>query len=164
MLVSGRTGYWEVWCGSLRAYFDRQLVSVTLLPALGQRQTMTVTLLPLTSFMTEVSCVTLVHHGGQRHNYHGARVWPLNWAFILGLKKVQHGYRQNRYSNSKTKLILYCLNRLQILRGAFKKKKRHLVTSCKKVGGGLVQIIFSNVWEKMTNYKEGGGLRAVVTI
>ena len=51
-----------------------------------------------------------------------------------------------------------------LVRGALKKKTAYLVTSCKKVGGGLVQIIFSNVWEKMTNYKEGGGLRAVVTI
>ena len=31
------------------------------------------------------------------------------------------------------------------------------MTSYKKVGGGLVQIILLNFWERMTNYKEGGG-------
>ena len=30
------------------------------------------------------------------------------------------------------------------------------MTSYKKVGGGLVQIILFNFWERMTNYKEGG--------
>ena len=38
-----------------------------------------------------------------------------------------------------------------------KNKTAYLVKRCKKVGGGLVQIIFSNVCEKMTNYKGGGG-------
>ena len=31
------------------------------------------------------------------------------------------------------------------------------MTSYKKVGGGLVQIILFNFWERMTKYKEGGG-------
>ena len=31
------------------------------------------------------------------------------------------------------------------------------MTLYKKVGGGLVQIILFNFWERMTNYKEGGG-------
>jgi len=38
------------------------------------------------------------------------------------------------------------------------------MTSYKKVGGGLVQIILFNFCERMTNYKEGGWLLAVVTI
>ena len=38
------------------------------------------------------------------------------------------------------------------------------MTSYKKVGGGLVQIILFNFCERMTNYKEGGGLWALVTI
>ena len=47
------------------------------------------------------------------------------------------------------------------LRGALK-KTGYLVKSCKKVGGGLVQIIIFNVREKVTNYQEGGGFWAVV--
>ena len=38
------------------------------------------------------------------------------------------------------------------------------MTSYKKVGGGLVQIILFNFCERMTNYKEGGWLLALVTI
>ena len=37
------------------------------------------------------------------------------------------------------------------------------MTSYKKVGGGLVQIILFNFWERMTKYKEGGRLWALVT-
>ena len=38
------------------------------------------------------------------------------------------------------------------------------MTSYKKVGGGLVQIILFNFCERMTNYKERGGIWAFVTI
>ena len=47
-------------------------------------------------------------------------------------------------------------NPINTLRGAFQKKTGYLVKSCKKVGGGLVQIIIFNVREKVTNYQEGG--------
>ena len=41
-------------------------------------------------------------------------------------------------------------------KGRLQKKTGYLVKSCKKVGGGLVQIIIFNVREKVTNYQEGG--------
>ena len=48
------------------------------------------------------------------------------------------------------------IKRIYKFRGAFQKKTGYLVKSCKKVGGGLVQIIIFNIREKVTNYQEGG--------
>ena len=59
----------------------------------------------------------------------------------------------HRYVSRVTVSILYLYKgRLQKIKTAY------LVKSSKKVGGGQAQILFLIVWEKMTNYKEGGGL------
>ena len=41
-------------------------------------------------------------------------------------------------------------------KGRLQKKTGYLVKSCKKVGGGLAQIIIFIIREKVTNYQEGG--------